>query len=175
MIKLNKPLPTTITVEGREFLVKTDFRYWLMFDEIIKRDKVQLSDLFFLFEDEIPQCDFSQELIDFYTNPNSTPNVNKESNDIVLDYQEDGEFIYASFLQAYGIDLFEVNLHWHKFKALILGLPDDTKMAQIMGMRGWKKDNRSFEKMQAENKKAWSFPKKYDKETLEEIQKAFGG
>ena len=178
MIKLHKPLPNTILVGGREFLVKTDFRYWLLFYEIIKQEQFNLKDLYFLFEDEIPYGDYSQELMDFFTNPNSTPNDNGKSEERLIDYLEDGEYIYASFMSAYNIDLFETNLHWHQFKALILGLPNNSIMGQIMGFRGYKKDTRSFEKVQEELKRTWALPKissKEEKEIMEEINSLFYG
>lgn len=171
MIKLQNSLPNTITVEGRDYLIKTDFKYWLVFDELIRND-VTLQDLAFLFEEEVPNCDFSKELIEFFTNPNSTPN-SKGSHETVIDYQEDGEFIYASFLQAYGIDLLETNMHWHKFKALVIGLPKDTIMSEIMGYRGYHKDNRKFEKIQEEQKRVWTLPHETDKEILEELDELF--
>lgn len=178
MIKLHKPLPNTITVGGREFLVKTDFRYWLLFYELIKQDDVKLNDLYFLFENDIPNEDFSKELVEFFTNPNSTPKDNGGSGENVIDYIEDGEYIYSSFKYAYGIDLLTDNLHWHQFKALVIGLPNNTIMGQIMGFRGYKKDTRSFDKVQEELKRTWALPKvksKEEKEIMEEINSQFYG
>lgn len=56
----------------------------------------------------------------------------------VVDFDADGEYIYASFLQAYGIDLLEAQgkLHWKKFIALFEGLPENTKIREIMKIRG---------------------------------------
>ena len=56
------------------------------------------------------------------------------------DLEQDAEYIYASFKQAYDIDLFEEQgkLHWHTFKALLHGLPSDTIMQRIIGIRAWK-------------------------------------
>lgn len=56
------------------------------------------------------------------------------------DITKDGEYIYASFLQAYGIDLFEEQgkLHWHKFNALLVSLPSDTKFMEVLRIRAWK-------------------------------------
>ena len=62
-------------------------------------------------------------------------------------------------MQAYGIDLTSVDLHWHMFKALFLSLPEDTKIKQIMQMRGYKKDNKSYERQSEELKRAWSLNK----------------
>lgn len=52
----------------------------------------------------------------------------------------DSEFIYSSFMQAYHIDLIEEQgkLHWRKFNALLTGLPDGTKLVEIMKIRAWK-------------------------------------
>lgn len=52
----------------------------------------------------------------------------------------DGEYIFASFMQAYHIDLIEEQgkLHWHKFNALLTGLPDGTKFVEVLKIRAWK-------------------------------------
>ena len=52
------------------------------------------------------------------------------------DLVEDAGCIYASFLQAYGIDLTETPfLHWWAFAALLENLPEGTPMAQRMHLR----------------------------------------
>lgn len=55
----------------------------------------------------------------------------------VLDFEKDGDYIYASFMQAYKIDLIEEQgrLPWKKFLYLFNGLPADTKIKQIMWIR----------------------------------------
>lgn len=55
----------------------------------------------------------------------------------VLDFEKDGDYIYASFMQAYRIDLIEEQgrLPWKKFLYLFNGLPADTKIKQIMRIR----------------------------------------
>ncbi|WP_374284230.1 Gp15 family bacteriophage protein [Lactococcus sp.] len=57
----------------------------------------------------------------------------------------DAEYIYSSFMQAYGIDLLQEcgKLHWLKFKALLGGLPEDTKFRQVISIRTWKKPSSS--------------------------------
>lgn len=58
----------------------------------------------------------------------------------VYDIEYDGDFIYASFMQAYGIDLFEQQgkLHWMKFNALLSGLPDGTKFVEVIKIRKYR-------------------------------------
>lgn len=56
---------------------------------------------------------------------------------ILFDFEEDGEYIYASFMQAYGIDLIDQQgrLPWSRFMALFQGLPGDTKIKEVMRIR----------------------------------------
>ena len=55
----------------------------------------------------------------------------------VYDLNHDAPYIYASFMQAYGIDLLEEQgkLDWRKFQSLLMSLPDDTKFKQIISIR----------------------------------------
>lgn len=54
-----------------------------------------------------------------------------------FDFLQDGAYIYAAFMQAYGIDLVEERgwLHWWKFNALLQGLPSGTKFSEIVKIR----------------------------------------
>ena len=177
MIDLSQALPNTITVDGKAYLVKTDFREWLKFSKIIEDKNATLADTLFLFKEDYPDKDFSKELIEFFTNPNNIPNyTDNGSTEVLLDYLEDSEFIYASFMAVYGIDLCDVEMHWWKFKALLLGLPDNSKIKQIMSMRGWNPQDakRKPEDVAKENKRAWSLPDKHKKEKIEEIKNFFG-
>lgn len=60
--------------------------------------------------------------------------IASKAKNIVID---DGDYIYASFMQAYKIDLIEEQgrLPWKKFLYLFNGLPADTKIKQIMRIR----------------------------------------
>jgi len=179
MIDLTIDLPDAITVDGKSYLIKTDFREWLKFSKIIEDKNVTLADLIYLFVDGIPQTDFSQELVDFFINENPLPKYTGTSSEPILDYLIDSEYIYASFMSEYGIDLISANLHWHQFKALLIGLPDECKLKEIMAMRSYKKDKRTPEKVAEENKRAWSLSrvknKKNEKEIMKEINELFYG
>lgn len=64
------------------------------------------------------------------------PKVGKHQ--VLYDFECDGEYIYASFMKDYGIDLIEQQgkLSWPKFVALFQGLSKDTKIKEIMRIRG---------------------------------------
>lgn len=54
-----------------------------------------------------------------------------------FDFQLDADLIYSSFMQAYKIDLIDLQnkLHWWKFLSLFNGLPSNTKMREVMQIR----------------------------------------
>lgn len=171
MIDLSvKGLPNAIEVGGEPFLIKTDYREWFRFSEILKEsgNKPRPEELFYLFEDDVPnQPEFVNELFIFYAAPEVTPKDDGTGKSLV-DFILDGSYIYASFMAAYGIDLVETDMHWHKFKALFQGLPDDACIKNIMAIRGYKKSNKSYEKYQQEAKELWTLPE--ERMTTEEEQ-----
>ena len=77
---------------------------------------------------------------DLAGNPMKTTASNSKQEQAPYDIRYDGDYIYASFLQAYGIDLFDVQgeLHWKKFNALLSGLPEGTKFMEVVKIRKWK-------------------------------------
>ena len=58
----------------------------------------------------------------------------------IYDLVQDAQYIYASFMQDYGMDLFEQHgkLHWYKFQALLNGLSDETKFKKVIEIRTMK-------------------------------------
>ena len=63
------------------------------------------------------------------------PSVGKQIRS--FDFDLDAEYIYASFLQDYGMDLVreQGKLHWKQFVALFQGLTSKTKIKEIMRIR----------------------------------------
>lgn len=78
-----------------------------------------------------------EEAVDIAGNP--MPTVKQESKEL-YSLIEDAEYIYASFMQDYGIDLidWQGKLHWRKFGALLAGLRDDTKFKKVLEIRQMK-------------------------------------
>ncbi|MCM1463588.1 MAG: bacteriophage Gp15 family protein [Bacteroides sp.] len=63
-----------------------------------------------------------------------------ERGERTVDFEQDSPYIYAAFLQVYGIDLFRERgkLSWQKFLALFYSLPEGCKIGEIMAIRGRK-------------------------------------
>lgn len=97
------------------------------------------------------------DIFKIYVNQGKEPEIKKDlaGNPLPPEFQKDkessyslkydAEYIYSSFMQAYGIDLLEEQgkLHWFKFQALLAGLPEDTKFRQVVSIRLWKKPSKS--------------------------------
>ncbi len=52
-----------------------------------------------------------------------------------FDFAYDSELIFASFYEAYGIDLDAASLHWWKFCALLSALPESTVLMRVVSLR----------------------------------------
>ena len=53
-----------------------------------------------------------------------------------MDIEQDWAYICAGFQQAYGIDLYsDKDMHILRWQALLQGLPKDTKLVEIIGIR----------------------------------------
>lgn len=149
-----KPLPTEIIVNGVNYPIKTDFRYWVKFEQTInkycetedERLKNLCSAICEVMQDDIPK-DISETLnaiLNFYSCTNDWKTVKKPKsygNTQTFDYEYDSAYIYAAFKEQYNIDLQDIEyLHWHKFKAMFKALKSDCKLIEIIGYRSMKID-----------------------------------
>ena len=96
----------------------------------------------------------------------------------VYDISLDGDYIYASFMQAYGIDLLEErgNLHWKKFNALLSGLPEGTKIVEVIKIRKYKPrkgDSQAYIDEMMKLKKEYALPDYEEYDDEDELTKYF--
>lgn len=86
----------------------------------------------------------------------------------------DGDYVFASFIQAYKIDLIEEigKLHWRKFNALLVGLPEGTKFVEVLKIRSYepqKGDSSEYIQKMRELQKEFRLPdEEADNETEED-------
>lgn len=181
MIDLTKnSLPNSITDNGREFEVYTDFRVWMKFE--ISLTKMRKSDLLpvnYLFPGDMPRFCSINSLLEFSRPKSQLPRpLFGNSNVIVLDYELDADLIYSAFLGQYGIDLIDVEyLHWHKFLALLSGVNDSTRLREIMGYRCYEKSTEKEEVWREKLRRAWEIDRisMEEKEELDEFSNLFTG
>lgn len=171
MLSLTKAgAPEAVKVDGAFFAIKTDFRHWIRFSQMLK-EKPSLGDFDFLYLSEIPQDRAAgfNALLDFFIDKKELPKVQDESDGMrAYDYELDAGLIFSAFYELYGIDLTEARLHWHKFRALMDGL-HGTKFNEVIGYRLYNPNEKTdYKKAMMELKAMWELPE----ELTEEEQKA---
>jgi len=91
-----------------------------------------------LFEQTVAGKNEDDELeYDIEGNPMPSIDNNNDGGDALYDFKQDAGYIYASFMQCYGMNLHEQHgkLHWDQFSALLGGLSEDTIFKQVVGIR----------------------------------------
>ena len=178
-------LPTTVEVDGVEYDISSNFRDSILFEilmqdtNISERDKLVLG-LQYYYRDNIPENikEAVEKMLWFYRCGKEEVEAkgvgSEEDVSQVYSYEHDDDYIYAAFLDQYGIDLQDVeDLHWWKFKAMFKSLKEDNKISKIMGYRAMKIDNDmsdSEKKFYREMKQIYSLP---DLRTAEEKELDF--
>lgn len=125
--------------------IDADFRRMVQFellmtdDDVPPADKVALA-LNLLYKKPVPDVEEAWNgLLWFYScgtasdddgSTKTSSSVNK-----AYDFEVDSERIYSAFIKEYGIDLQESPIHWWKFKALLISLPDTCTMGKLMYYR----------------------------------------
>ena len=89
----------------------------------------------------------------------------------LYDIEHDAKLIYAGFRQAYGIDLYEQHgkLHWIKFKALLAGLPKDTRFAEVTSLRAWEPSKVDYDTAMRRNQQKVALPYEYEDYDEDEV------
>lgn len=177
LTKVNS-LPNTVSAEGREFLVSTDFRVWMRFEiSLTKMKRDDLVPVDYLFLGDKPRYCRIEDLLVFSRPRNELPRpVFGRSDVITIDYELDADLIYSAFLGQYGIDLVDIeHLHWHKFLALLSGLNDSTRLREVMGYRCYEKSTEKEDIWRLKLKRAWEIDRvsPEEKEELEEFSNLF--
>jgi len=171
--KADRSRQSSIWVDGEEFLIQTDFHYWISFGKKMEAKEINLLELDYLYkiitvdgrEYGIPEDRQKgyEELCKFYQNEQPLPHPTGKQGVRAFDWLIDSEYIFAAFLQQYWINIRTTDMHWHDFMALFNGLKD-TKFNDIVQARLYEKPNKKMDGME-EMKNAWKL------ETLDVFKK----
>jgi hypothetical protein len=158
-MRLNDPLTTSFKYNGKEYAIDLAFDNVLDVFDVLgdktlrEHEKAEIC-LLLLIGDTFDKDDTIElwnyiyenlikiehkKVIEYDLKGNPLPVVEEEE-ERLIDLEQDAEYIFASFKQAYGMNLLEQQgkLHWHEFQALLNGLPSDTIMKRIIEIRAWK-------------------------------------
>ena len=123
--------PEYVKVGDKKYKINTDFRVAIEYNNIAQDDSIgnterPLAIIYKLFGDEgleNPQ-DWEKLLelgIKYLSLGKDTSGVDNNT-EIDMDFNEDMDYIEASFMSDYNIDLANTEMHWYKFYNLINGL-----------------------------------------------------
>lgn len=191
--------PEFAKIGDKKYKINTDFRIAIECNEIAQDDTIKdteraLAIIYKLYGDEgldNPQ-DYEKLLeiaIKFLTLGKNTSNDNSSNEEIDMDFVEDMDYIEASFMSDYKIDLSETKMHWYKFYNLLEGLSNSDignccVLNRIRNLRNFDvskiKDSKEREKMARAkemvslNKKHEVHLKKEQEESMEQLNKIIG-
>ena len=122
--------PSFVKVEGKYYKINTDFRVAIECQDIATDEKIgdyerALAIIYKLFGDDgINTPEHYEKLLELATKYLSCGkeikgNSNEEPD---MDFTQDMDYIEASFMSDYNIDLANIEMHWWKFHNLINGL-----------------------------------------------------
>lgn len=149
-------LPVTVPLAGKMFPINTDYRTGILFEQLLldplMPDDEKLNTVLVLYYGKnifsmLVDMDTVQDALNgimwFYrcgtdmdtVDPDTEDDEEPSGKDPPFSYEHDAGYIYAAFIEAYGIDLTKNRLHWWQFRALFLGLPETVLFCKIMGYR----------------------------------------
>lgn len=138
---MNNPffLEDAVFIDGRYFNIRTDFRTWMGYEKIMSSGLSHIEKCarcIRLCYIELPPSlsKAAEALMSFYTN--GEVRKGGKNKKVLFDFEKDFGYIYASFMAEYGIDLYECDLHWHKFLHLLSALGDESIFKKIIFYRG---------------------------------------
>ena len=139
-MKLAEALPRGVTVDGRFYRADFDFRKVLKMLEIMKKNDLIASARVYLAlkcvmrhpPRKAEQC----AKVLFAVQSLLFPGAGHTSGGQKLtDMEQDADLIRAAFWQAYRVNLWRDSLHWLEFAALLSGLPEGSRYADVVGIR----------------------------------------
>lgn len=144
MSMLTEPVPESLIISGTEYKINTEHSVWIKFEQKLSEDTENSEKVFdeikkLIFVSDIPPSYADEETVEqiiwFYNCGKEIKNSGSGSSKEVFSYDFDDGFIYAAFIEQYKIDLERTKLHWWKFHALMLALPDSTEFVKVIGYR----------------------------------------
>lgn len=165
-----KHLPDTVEIDGAEYRINSDFRTSIRFELLAQEEeddgKIILGLLRLYYGDHVPgnMAEAVEKAFWFYSGGDAKKKDEVSSDKQRLNpysFEHDWDYIYSAFLEQFGIELEESDLHWWKFRALFQSLSDKTKFSEIICYRTIKlsqipKEQRSFYRRM---KKLYALPK----------------
>jgi len=140
MIKLQERLPDSVTVRGKRYRLKPDFRNVLMMMETMDNPEIipeaRTYQALRHVVKHVPKDDTLCSEIMAEVRKTLFPEAKKENGGKKLtSFVQDADLIRGAFRQVYRIDLFRDQVHWVEFSCLLSCLPEGNRYSDIIGIR----------------------------------------
>lgn len=158
--------PETITVDGIDYRIDTDFRRWIGLNEALLDKELSSDDLNYLIlslfiDNFLPTngIETGRAIIQFLRGniDDSKDRKGASKGKRVFSFLYDGDYIIGAFMECYHIDLVETRyMHWWHFLALLNALNSDCELKKRMSYRSMdlsklsKKERSRIRKIQRE-------------------------
>ena len=180
--------PEQAEIDGKLYDINTDYRYALECFKIIDNNSISdieraiaVVSVLFGREDENGEIVNIPENLEkalekaaiFLSCGKEKKNIKETKKD--MDFEYDKEFIQASFMSDYNIDISSVNMHFWKFCSLISGLTEDSILNRVRDLRNTNlsdyKDSKTRSKIQeAMDRVKLPTEYDYDEEDMQAIE-----
>lgn len=133
--------PTTLWIDGQEYLINFDFRYslatMLAFEDnsltAYEKTSIMLTNLY---GNNLPE-NTEEALVkcQWFLNCGAEPDEESQGQRRLFSWSHDANFILAAFSATHGIDLQAAKMHWWRFYALFMDLGQDTTFCSLTALR----------------------------------------
>lgn len=131
--------PTKVEVDGVIIPINTNYKVALRCLEVADDPTISNQEralgIICLLTNDIPKVDLDKLLkkLQLYLQCGKTEVHPQGKKD--MDFKQDEQYIYSSFIFDYGIDLDKADIHWWKFIDLLNGLSSDCILSRIRDIR----------------------------------------
>jgi hypothetical protein len=147
-------LPDAVEIDGKEYLLNTDFRNCLNVilayeDENLtdyEKQVIMLRNLYPVIPDN---TEIAIEKALVFMDGGEQAKSEGIAKPRIYSFSKDSSLIYSAFKQTHGIDLSVDHLHWWKFLALFVDLGADTAFSNIVNLRSRVKSGKATKEERA--------------------------
>ena len=146
-------LPTTVTVSGIEYPVRTDYR--VILEILVMLDDPDLSDgdktealLRMFYVNQSPDPMAAVEAFRRFVDPRSQRKAQRSgSSSHIIDWSQDFDLMVAPINHILGCEVRALDhLHWHTFLSAYLEIPPDSVFARVLRIREKLRTGKKLEK-----------------------------
>ena len=145
-------LPTTVTVSGIEYTVRTDYR--VILEILVMLDDPDLSDgdktealIRMLYVNQSPDPMAAVEAFRRFVDPRCEDKNLTSRNARLISWQQDFDLMVAPINHILGCEVRALDhLHWHTFLSAYLEIPPDSVFARVLRIREKLRQGKKLEK-----------------------------